>query len=179
MVWPCEFRGRQMSERSLETWSFPASASHTAASSAWLGPRGSADAPEQALKWDPWCCHQPLCTDNTLCGSGGCAPGPVPEHLFCPLTFWLVSDCHSGSVYMHLLSLYLSVTAPVSCAPCRCPSCGLYQWIPHSTSEDCFMSSVCFLVWSGHSNLKVVGFSILTLVCPLSAVLCHQLSCWQ
>lgn len=60
------FRGWQMSGRSLETWSFPANASRTAAPPAWLGPHRLADAPEQALKWDLWCC-----ADNTLRGRDG------------------------------------------------------------------------------------------------------------
>lgn len=76
-----------MSVGSLETWSLPAGASHAAAPAARLCPRGSAGAPEQALKWDLRCCHQPLFTGSGLCGCDGCEPRPVPEHLFCPLTF--------------------------------------------------------------------------------------------
>lgn len=46
------FRGWKMSMSLSESWSFPASTNHKPAPAACLLPRGSADAPEQPLKWD-------------------------------------------------------------------------------------------------------------------------------
>lgn len=93
-----------MSVSLSKSWSFPASANHKPAPAACLLPRGSADAPEQPLKWDLRCCHQPLCTDNTLCGCDDGGPGPVPEHLFRTLSCWMISGCHTTSIEMHLCS---------------------------------------------------------------------------
>lgn len=117
MVQLSEFTGWQMSVRSSETWSFPAGASHTAAPAASLSPNGSADAPEQALKRVLWCCHQPLCTDNTLCGCDGWEPSPSPS---------ICSVLSLAGWFLHVTPelstcICVSVFVPVYICNCSCP----------------------------------------------------------
>lgn len=164
-----------MSVISSETWSFPARVCDTAVLAACVGPHRSADNPEQALKWDLWCCHQPFCTDNTLCGCDGCRPRPVPEHLFCPLACWLVCACHTRSIYMHLcfclctcLHMYLLVSffLPLYLYPL---SLSLHLTLH---LRILVMPSVSFLVWSCHLDLKG-AVSVIPVVS--TAPFCHQL----
>lgn len=83
--------------------------------------------------------------------------------------FWL-----SGQIYLHasaFLSLYLSKY--VFCALCWCLSCDLYLWITLTSHiRILVMSSASFLVSSGHSNLKVIGFKTLS---ALSVLICWYL----
>lgn len=86
----------------------------------------------------------------------------------------LAGSCLSHQIYLHaslLLSLHLStyVTAPVFALCLSLVICICESFAPHL--RILVMSSVNFLLWSGHSNLKVVGFTSLSLVCTLTAVL--------
>lgn len=176
-----EFTGWQMSVRPSETWSFPAGASHTAAPAACLSPHGSADAPEQALKRLLWCCHQPLCTDNTLCGCDGCEPSPSPS---------ICSVLSLAGWFLHVTPelstcICVSVFIPVYICNCSCPwlttlaSRSLTVWlcvriIPHRPSTPSLsttvMSPVGFHVWNGHSHFGVteVVASNTVITCSLS-----------